>query len=61
MEQLWNRYQQKYSYATDVDRRAIEKAVLWLWEVGYYIRMKKFRYLALGGCTAFFPDISSVV
>ena len=35
MEQLWNRYQQHYSYAAAISWKAIEKAVLRLWEMSY--------------------------
>lgn len=33
MEQLWNRYQLQYSYATDITWQVIEKAVLQLWKM----------------------------
>lgn len=33
MEQLWNRYQQQYPYATDITWQVIEKAVLQLWKM----------------------------
>lgn len=33
MEQLWNRYQQQYPYASDITWQAIQKAVLQLWKM----------------------------
>ena len=35
MEQLWNRYQLQYSYATDINWKAIEKAILRLWKMSH--------------------------
>ena len=35
MEQLWNRYQKQYPYAADISWKAIEKAVLRLWEMSH--------------------------
>lgn len=35
MEQLWNRYQQQYPYATDITWQAIQKAVLHLWKMSH--------------------------
>lgn len=35
MEQLWHRYQKQYPYATDINWKAIEKAVLRLWEMSH--------------------------
>ena len=35
MEQLWNRYQQQYSYAADISWKAIEQAVGRLWKMSH--------------------------
>lgn len=35
MEQLWNRYQKQYPYATDISWKAIENAVIRLWRMSY--------------------------